>query len=393
MADILRESIGGQTIRFLSGNKLLLYPEEQPGFVCCPLYETESKTLEKPGSPSSDASLSPAATKQHQPSPGMDEHRVFDIPSVEDANTDSMQGLSLQKTQTLQYTRERMEEERRLGAERAAPRPIYPATSEAGEIVVDWYNSDDPANAQNWSAKKKAFVALLIKCVSLNVILQRKDLTQRTIVSNAIVKPFEIMAKDPAVLFTNIYTALTYGIYYSFFEVFALVYGPIYGFNLGETGVVFICVVVGCVVSMGIYFSYLYFVLIPDILKNGLQSAEWRLRPALSAVFGLPISLFLFVSVIGITIYATSVYIVMQCIFIYIPMSYPQYAASLFASNDLCRSLFAFAAILFARPMYINLGIGQGMSLLAGLKCHGHIRDLGAVLSWRKAESAVEVRC
>ena len=52
-------------------------------------------------------------------------------------------------------------------------------------------------------------------------------------------------------------------------------------------------------------------------------------------------------------------------------MSYPQYAASLFAGNDLCRSAFAFAAILFARPMFLNLGIGRGVSLLAGLSVLG----------------------
>ena len=52
-------------------------------------------------------------------------------------------------------------------------------------------------------------------------------------------------------------------------------------------------------------------------------------------------------------------------------MSYPQYAASLFAGNDLCRSAFAFAAILFARPMFLNLGIGKGVSLLGGLSVLG----------------------
>lgn len=52
-------------------------------------------------------------------------------------------------------------------------------------------------------------------------------------------------------------------------------------------------------------------------------------------------------------------------------MSYPQYAASLFAGNDLCRSAFAFAAVLFARPMFLNLGIGKGISLLAGLSVLG----------------------
>jgi hypothetical protein len=77
------------------------------------------------------------------------------------------------------------------------------------------------------------------------------------------------------------------------------------------------------------------------------------------------------VGVIGNTMYAASAYIIMQCVFIYIPMSYPQYAASLFAGNDLFRSAFAFAAILFSPPLYNNLGIGQGISLLGGLSVLG----------------------
>ena len=76
-------------------------------------------------------------------------------------------------------------------------------------------------------------------------------------------------------------------------------------------------------------------------------------------------------SAIGIAVYALSCFILVQCLFVYIPMSYPQYAASLFAGNDLCRSAFAFAAILFARPMFLNLGIGKGVSLLGGLGVMG----------------------
>ena len=212
--------------------------------------------------------------------------------------------------------------------------------------------------------------------------IDRRGLAFSAIALDAVIKPFEIMIKDPAVLFTNVYTALTYGIYYSFFEVFPLVYGPLYGFNLGETGVVFVCVVVGCIIAMAIYFAYLQFLLIPDIMKNGLRAQESRLRPALFAVFAPTIGLFLFgwtanshvhwiASVIGITIYACSVYIILQCVFVYIPMSYPQYAASLFASNDFCRSAFAFGAILYSRAMFLNLGIGQGVSLLGGLSVLG----------------------
>jgi DHA1 family multidrug resistance protein-like MFS transporter len=62
----------------------------------------------------------------------------------------------------------------------------------------------------------------------------------------------------------------------------------------------------------------------------------------------------------------------------YIPLSYPQFAASLFAANDFARSALASGAILFARPLYLNLGVGQGISLLAGLTvgCIGGIFGL-----------------
>lgn len=120
---------------------------------------------------------------------------------------------------------------------------------------------------------------------------------------------YSITVKDSQ--YHSVYTALIYGTYYSFFEVwhcyplhgtiqltlwkvFALVYPPLYGFNIGETGLVFTCIVVGCLIAMVIYFSYLHYILIPDILKNGLQVQEWRLRPALIACFGPTIGLFIF---------------------------------------------------------------------------------------------------
>lgn len=85
-------------------------------------------------------------------------------------------------------------------------------------------------------------------------------------------------------------------------------------------------------------------------------------------------------SLIGVTILVTSNFIIFQSIFVYLPLSYPKYAASLFAANDLSRSLFAAACVLFSRPMFINLGIGGGVSLLAGLSCLG---VLGMFYLWR----------
>ena len=55
----------------------------------------------------------------------------------------------------------------------------------------------------------------------------------------------------------------------------------------------------------------------------------------------------------------------------YIPMSYPQYAASLFAGNDFFRAMFAFGAVLFSRSMFVDLGVDKGVTLLAGLSVMG----------------------
>jgi len=57
----------------------------------------------------------------------------------------------------------------------------------------------------------------------------------------------------------------------------------------------------------------------------------------------------------------------------YLPLTYPQYAASLFAANDLFRSALAAGAIIFAYPLYVNLGIGRGVSILGGLMVGGII--------------------
>jgi DHA1 family multidrug resistance protein-like MFS transporter len=124
--------------------------------------------------------------------------------------------------------------------------------------------------------------------------IDRKGTKFTATLLEAIIKPIEICIKDPAILFINIYSALTYGIYYSFFEVFPLVYLEIYGFSVGEMTIVFLAIIVGCFIAVTIYFSYLRFYLIPDIVKRGLRPQEHRLVPAIFASFGVPIGLFIF---------------------------------------------------------------------------------------------------
>ncbi|KAL9042422.1 MAG: hypothetical protein Q9180_000613 [Flavoplaca navasiana] len=210
---------------------------------------------------------------------------------------------------------------------------------------------------------------------SQSEITQAK-LTFREIAVGSLWRPIQIFCLDPAVFFAGVYTSLVYGIYYSFFEVFPLVYIDIYNFNFGQMGLTFLSISVATPLAIIAYCSYLYFILEPSIKAHGFGSPERRLIPALYTACLLPVGLFIFgwtaranvhwmVSVVGIGIYSFGVFTVLQCIFFYLPLIYPQYAASLFAGNDLTRSALAAGAILFAKPLYRNLGIGEGVSLLA----------------------------
>lgn len=203
------------------------------------------------------------------------------------------------------------------------------------------------------------------------------------VVRESLLVPARITLLDPAILFLNVYTSLTYGIYYSFFEAFPIVYQGIYGFNLGEMGLAFLAIVVGTLISFVVYNFYIYRTQASEAEAEAAVSKSPRkpeavLIPALFACFGPSIGLFLFgwasrpdvhwiVPTLGIVVYPASVYILMQCVFMYIPACYPRYAASVFAATDFTRSAFACGAVIFSRPLYLNLGVGRACSLLAGL--------------------------
>lgn len=144
--------------------------------------------------------------------------------------------------------------------------------------------------------------------------------TLNSVIVEALWRPVQITFQDPSVFFVNLYSSYLYGIYYSFFEAFPIVYIAKYGFNLGEMGTVFTCIIVGCVIGILTYCSYVYFYLEPDIMKNGLRQQEHRLVPALFSIWLLPIGLFVFgwtsrsdihwiVSVIGITLFAWGAFV------------------------------------------------------------------------------------
>ncbi|GAD96304.1 predicted protein [Paecilomyces variotii No. 5] len=225
--------------------------------------------------------------------------------------------------------------------------------------------------------------------------IDQRSLSGSDILFDVLIKPCEITLKDPSILFVNIYTAFFYAVYYTFFGVFPLVFPRFYGFNFGETGLAVLACCVGGLIGLISYFAYLYWYMVPDNLKNGFREQEHRLVPAIVGSFFLPIGLFIFawtsrssihwtVPLIGVVTFTVGMSWIVQGLFIYVPISYLKYAASLFTANDLVRSALAAGCILFARPLFINLGVHNGVTVLAGLSIMGIPGTIGMYLFGKK---------
>lgn len=107
MFDIIRDSTAGQIIRFASGGRVFLYPEERPSWQWPTQYLSTSQT-----------------------SPG---RQIVQLQSFEASIKTETNGLEASQS----------------------PQPE--------DNLVEWYDENDAENPQNWSLSKKLGVASLIK--------------------------------------------------------------------------------------------------------------------------------------------------------------------------------------------------------------------------------------
>jgi DHA1 family multidrug resistance protein-like MFS transporter len=148
---------------------------------------------------------------------------------------------------------------------------------------------------------------------------------------------------------------VAYAVFYLWFESFPLVFIDIYHFKGGVSGLPFLGIVVGALVSYICYVFYIIFYLGPKFarLNFNVPPEEYLRLSCIAGVF-IPISLFMFgwsarpsvhwiVPIIGAGLYMPGIYLLFQSAIVYLPISYPKYAASIFAGNDLFRSSIAAA--------------------------------------------------
>lgn len=197
-----------------------------------------------------------------------------------------------------------------------------------------------------------------------------------------LIRPFQLLFRELIVFFISLYMSVLYGLLYMFFVAFPIVYQKGKGWSAGPTGLMFIPLIVGVLLSAAcaplINKHYLHLV----AKHNGKPPAEARLIPMMASCWFIPIGMFIFAwtsykdlhwagpALGGLSVGFGFIFLYNSANN-YLVDSYQHQAASALAAKTFIRSFWGAAVVLFTNQMYDRLGDQWASSLLAfiGLAC------------------------
>lgn len=193
-----------------------------------------------------------------------------------------------------------------------------------------------------------------------------------------LLRPFQLLFTEPIVFLVSLYMSVLYGLLYMFFVAFPIIYQVGKGYSAGTTGLMFIPIAVGVVLSACCAPLVNKHYLTLSVKHNGHPPAEVRLIPMMISCWFIPIGLFIFawtsyphLSWAGPALGGFPVGF--GFIFLYnsannyLVDSYQHQAASALAAKTFLRSFWGAATVLFTNQMYKRLGDQWASTLLAFL--------------------------
>jgi DHA1 family multidrug resistance protein-like MFS transporter len=173
MTDLFRESPVGQIVRVITKGRFLKYSEEKDGFSCPDSFTQHPSTTshssetpdvaEKVESPASPGSLSsPTTIADSDPMDEAEKTRTINSLDAEALRRLTSRVEMVKVTTRGDLERAYTSAAQRESLKRGTSQPIVPQKTADGIVLVDWYDTDDQDNPQNWSFKKKAVVATQI---------------------------------------------------------------------------------------------------------------------------------------------------------------------------------------------------------------------------------------
>ncbi|KAH6624032.1 major facilitator superfamily domain-containing protein [Chaetomium sp. MPI-SDFR-AT-0129] len=193
---------------------------------------------------------------------------------------------------------------------------------------------------------------------------------------NGLVRPTKMLFLSPTVFFISLYLAFAYGTLYLLFTTIPIVFMQTYGWGVGITGLVYICLGLGNLSGWAVITATSdKGVVKATKANNGVFEPEMRLPLSIFFSFMLPPTFFWYgwstyyhthwiVPVIGLFPFSFGIIGLFLPLMTYLVDCYPMYAASAMAANTVFRSLVGMLLPLAGPAMYQNLGLGWGNSLL-----------------------------
>ncbi|KAI9739250.1 MAG: hypothetical protein M1834_007463 [Cirrosporium novae-zelandiae] len=191
-------------------------------------------------------------------------------------------------------------------------------------------------------------------------------------------RPIRMFFFEALTLFTCLYLALAYAIFYLFFEAYPLIFQGIYGMSAGVSGLAFLPILLGACFSTAIFLYYNSILTKAKKARKPWAEIEEYRRLPLACIAGPLWTVGLFW--LGWTSRASIHWIVpmlagipLGCAFLllfmalinYLTDAYSIFAASANAAASTCRSIFGALLPLATKAMYRKLGIPWASSLLA----------------------------
>ncbi|KAJ9635005.1 hypothetical protein H2204_005960 [Knufia peltigerae] len=209
---------------------------------------------------------------------------------------------------------------------------------------------------------------------------ETEKVDRNTIFTKYIFRPGRMLFTESMVTCIAAYASFVYGLLFFQLESFPIVFGLKRGYSTIVSTLPFLGLFAGVVFALIINIANQKFYAKALARNNGRAVPEARLPPMLVGGVFFSAGLFWFgwtadpkyswaLPSVAAGFIGAGFNITFQQCLNYLADTYGPLAASAMAANTFLRSLLAFGLPLAARPLFLNLGVAPGSSLLGGISC------------------------
>lgn len=187
-----------------------------------------------------------------------------------------------------------------------------------------------------------------------------------------------MLVRCPVIGVVSLFLAIAYSYMYLMFTTFTDVFETTYGFDAGQAGLAYLGLGVGCLIGQYTLDIFMKWHRKEQLAKNGKLEPEDLLQPLVAAGLLLSIGLFWYgwsiqygvhwiVPILGTGVCGIAISYFFLAVQTYLVEAYTVYAASALAANTAVRCVFGVTVPLAGPPLYNQLGLGWGNTLLGFL--------------------------